>query len=759
MGCSGSRASNTIPPYTGNHTSASSKPAPLTEKEILARIDAPQASQLLTLGGITYRYAWLSQRGYYPESPDKDNQDAYSIVPNFGNSDQQAFFAVYDGHGKDGHYCARYARDHLSRVIHEKMEKIPAGSVSSKTIKQAISVAHYLVNEQMHNDKRFDDSLSGTTAISILFRGKTMFVSNVGDSRAIVVSQGEDGRLVAKPMSSDQTPYRKDERERVKKFGARVLSMDQIEGLEPVHENWGDLNLGEDIDEGGDPPRVWSKNGDYPGTAFTRSLGDLLAEECGVVPEPEILEREVRSQDKFIVIASDGVFEFLTNQMVTEILARYEDPLEGCKAVVASAYHMWLQYEVRTDDISIIALYIQDVRSNNVYDSNSSFYTGDASKAPLPPPPPPTQSPEPSPASPPLHMEARPVRRVMSREKRKHMILLKSEEDEADTTGLDDWEVAENGDIIDKSGVLDALLLEKSEGESDVIFSAMRSNFLFQHLTPPQRALVVKLMRPLPVHPGDWIIKQGDAGDRFYIVDSGRFEVRVKAPSADDPTTSTAGSVRLRSSTAATLQSTVSIPRDLTDAEKEAMGGPVVHVYESGPDQHPGFGELSLMYGKPRAASVIAVAEGKLWALDRKVFRRVVLRPNNYRKDLIKTLKNVELLKCLSLPQLQRLIDLLNEATYKQGEMIIRQGEAGDKFYLLISGKCQCTINTGEDTPPKVVMNLEAASYFGERALLESKPRAANVVATADVKVLYIDKVAFEEVFGPLSGIIDEDRA
>lgn len=49
---------------------------------------------------------------------------------------------------------------------------------------------------------------------------------------------------MAKPLSNDQTPYRKDERERVKKAGARVLSMDQIEGLEPVHENWGDLLLG-----------------------------------------------------------------------------------------------------------------------------------------------------------------------------------------------------------------------------------------------------------------------------------------------------------------------------------------------------------------------------------------------------------------------------------------------------------------------------------------------------------------------------------
>lgn len=145
----------------------------------------------------------------------------------------------------------------------------------------------------MHADKKFDDALSGTTSISILFRGKTMYISNVGDSRAIVVSYSRENhdRLVAKPLSSDQTPYRKDERERVKKYGARIMSMDQIEGVEPKHENWGDLNLGEDIDEGGDPPRIWSPNGDYPGTAFTRSLGDKVAEECGVIAEPEILQR------------------------------------------------------------------------------------------------------------------------------------------------------------------------------------------------------------------------------------------------------------------------------------------------------------------------------------------------------------------------------------------------------------------------------------------------------------------------------------
>lgn len=73
--------------------------------------------------------------------------------------------------------------------------------------------------------------------------------------------------------------------------GARVLTSGQLEGIEPIHENWGEVNLGEEIDEGGDPPRVWSPNGSYPGVAFTRSFGDLFAKVLGVHEEPEILIR------------------------------------------------------------------------------------------------------------------------------------------------------------------------------------------------------------------------------------------------------------------------------------------------------------------------------------------------------------------------------------------------------------------------------------------------------------------------------------
>jgi hypothetical protein len=276
-----------------------------------------------------------------------------------------------------------------------------------------------------------------------------------------------------------------------------LICLVDFAGIEPIHENWGDLNLGEDIDEGGDPPRVWSQHGNYPGTAFTRSLGDMIAEECGVIPEPEILEREVQPADKYIIVASDGVFEFLTNQMVAEIIARYADPLDACKAVVQTAYEMWLQYEVRTDDISIIALYVDDIKPAN-FDNSSSFFSSTASPekspkkdlstkassnligetiTPVASPSKPSESTAAASSSSSSsssasssavqqatleHLEARPVRRVMSREKRKNMIQLKN----------DDKDDENEPPMTDAQ--LSALVVAKSEHDEKSILSAMK---------------------------------------------------------------------------------------------------------------------------------------------------------------------------------------------------------------------------------------------------------------------------------------------
>lgn len=377
---------------------------------------------------IHVRYAALTQRGYYPDDPYKENQDDYFIsVSKFGAGEGDAFFAVFDGHGDKGHDCSRFAKDKLPAILAAKIKKKRA-ALNAKKIKamaennqekpknafhpsswphldekQYESVcrqAHIQCNKEMHDDKKIKDFLSGTTAISVGFHAGRMTVSNVGDSRAIlgyrvgtvdfgesspaeeekkeisaeandnlVDAEGvkyEPGSIVSIPLSDDQTPYRKDERERLHKAGARIRTIDQLEGRKPVEENFDDFNFGVDIDEEGDMPRVYCQDHNYPGTAFSRSLGDSIAEDIGVNGEPEILTKKVSKGDEILVIASDGVFEFLTNQRMIDICAACDDPLHACTKLLEASYEQWLNYELRTDDITCIVLFMQSGKADDV---------------------------------------------------------------------------------------------------------------------------------------------------------------------------------------------------------------------------------------------------------------------------------------------------------------------------------------------------------------------------------------------------------
>ena len=264
---------------------------PLTEKGIKARIEKWHGASTLKLEcGLTLRFAALTQRGYYPHQPDKANQDAFSVVPSV--TKEGHWFAVYDGHGPCGEKISGYAREHVSKRFKSARE------AELKSVDDALSVAHLAANTEVANAPSIDDSQSGSTAVSVFVDSKTgdVYVANVGDSRAMLGTQpAGSAKIKASALSQDQTPYRPDERARVKKYGARVMTADQIDGNKPLHEDW-TCELGEEIDNDGDPPRLWAPDGDYPGTAFTRSIGDRLAEEIGVVADPEARDARARAR-------------------------------------------------------------------------------------------------------------------------------------------------------------------------------------------------------------------------------------------------------------------------------------------------------------------------------------------------------------------------------------------------------------------------------------------------------------------------------
>lgn len=336
------------------------------------RVDATNGSVVLRQPpgvGLGMRYAYISQRGYYPDAPDKTNQDAVAATERLGGQPDLHLFSVYDGHGELGTECARFVRDGLAANVTSQHEFPAAPAV-------ALSSALILANAQLH-DSPIDDCLSGTTACCALLAGRTLHVANVGDSRAVLAEGPPGGPLLARDLSKDQTPFRQDECLRVLQAGARVMTLDQLEGLkDPSLPCW----TNED-DCDGDPPRLWSPAGLFPGTAFTRSIGDSAAEDIGVIPDPEMTATQLGPQHRFAILASDGIWEFISSQRAVDTVARHDNPYDAAKALVAQAYKLWLQKETRTDDITCVVIFF-DHEQGAAAGSASGVEPAQASAAP-----------------------------------------------------------------------------------------------------------------------------------------------------------------------------------------------------------------------------------------------------------------------------------------------------------------------------------------------------------------------------------------
>ena len=119
---------------------------PLTADEVNARIVCSSQAERFPLGktGVTLRYAYLSQRGYYPEDLYKANQDAFKVVPAFNGDPNQILFGVFDGHGVDGDSCSYFVRDNIEETLKALLAKYPTD------FERAYKETFVAINMKMH---------------------------------------------------------------------------------------------------------------------------------------------------------------------------------------------------------------------------------------------------------------------------------------------------------------------------------------------------------------------------------------------------------------------------------------------------------------------------------------------------------------------------------------------------------------------------------------------------------------------------------
>ena len=176
-----------------------------------------------------------------------------------------------------------------------------------------------------------------------------------------------------------------------------------------------------------------------------------------------------------------------------------------------------------------------------------------------------------------------------------------------------------------------------------------------------------------------------------------------------------------------------------------------VHQY----DGTAAFGELSLMYNAPRAATIQATSDCAVFSLEKKAFRYILTQTAS--SSLVqksKFLKNVPLLAGFSDHMINKIASALEEEQFEENSYIIRQGEAGEKFYMIQEGFVKCTKAQGAGQPELDLITLSTSAFFGELALLNDAPRAANCIAVDGPVLCYtLSREEFNMIFGSMDDV------
>lgn len=249
---------------------------------------------------------------------------------------------------------------------------------------------------------------------------------------------------------------------------------------------------------------------------------------------------------------------------------------------------------------------------------------------------------------------------------------------------------------------------DKDERSRELIKSAILDNDFMKNLDITQIREIVDCMYPVKYAAKSLIIKEGDVGSIVYVMEEGRVEVSREGK----------------------YLSTLS-------------GAKVL-------------GELAILYNCQRTATITAITECKLWAIERQCFQTIMMRTGLIRQaEYTDFLKSVPIFKNLPEDTLIKISDVLEETYYQMGDYIVRQGARGDTFFIISKGQVRVTIKQEDAQEEKFIRTLSKGDFFGEKALQGDDLRTANIICNSPdgVTCLVIDRETFNQLISNLDEI------
>ncbi|XP_063969127.1 cGMP-dependent protein kinase 1-like isoform X4 [Lytechinus pictus] len=247
----------------------------------------------------------------------------------------------------------------------------------------------------------------------------------------------------------------------------------------------------------------------------------------------------------------------------------------------------------------------------------------------------------------------------------------------------------------------------KDSTAKQLIRDAIVLNDFTKNFDISQTREIVDCMFPISYKKGEIVINEGDTGAHFYVGAVGTLQV-----SQGDRILATMGPGKV-------------------------------------------FGELAILYNCTRTATVTAITDAQVWAIDRTVFQLIMMKTGMQRhEEYFNFLKSVPLLKDLSSDNLFKLANSLEIDYFHENEYIIVEGSRGDTFYIISKGEVRITQSVQGQKDPQLVRTLKKGDFFGEKALLGEDVRTANVLAnTGGCECLAVDRRSFNELIGNIQAL------
>eukprot|EP00443_Scrippsiella_acuminata_P126509 CAMPEP_0115583130 /NCGR_PEP_ID=MMETSP0272-20121206/6014_1 /TAXON_ID=71861 /ORGANISM="Scrippsiella trochoidea, Strain CCMP3099" /LENGTH=367 /DNA_ID=CAMNT_0003018133 /DNA_START=70 /DNA_END=1174 /DNA_ORIENTATION=+ len=273
-----------------------------------------------------FKVGCACKKGLKPESPNQDD---------FASSEQMAPASTV--------FSTAMA---LTATMSPLLFKKPSLGASRKTLNLLTIPRRLFVQHsprqctESQTEFRFDCSLSGTTATMAMHRDGALYIGHVGDSRAVLAKRRCGGELRAEDLTEDHKPTCESERRRIQAAGGQVRRLD------------GDI-----------PHRVFLSGKMYPGLAMTRSIGDTVGVTAGVTSNPDVRALKVQRDWRFLLLCSDGIWEFITSQEAVDIIGKYpaSEVQKAVDSLASEAWNRWIQEEGDVvDDITVICAWFGD---------------------------------------------------------------------------------------------------------------------------------------------------------------------------------------------------------------------------------------------------------------------------------------------------------------------------------------------------------------------------------------------------------------